>query len=78
MSFLVDLYNKLHPAPKTEQYSTPETKELSARALEKADGDYILVQEKEHRVALVASQLRAQRERNHFAELIERTMRGVG
>lgn len=70
------IYDRLHPAvPEEIHLSTPETQAEATTALRKANTDLNDVIRREPTVLAVAGRLRIQMERNHFAELIQASMR---
>lgn len=56
--------------------STDETRSEARRALDSARTGQVAVDDNKERVARVAHALKVQRDRNHFGELIETTLRG--
>lgn len=78
MGLLKRIYDNFHPPVKSKELSTPETQSEAAMALAKANTDLTAVQAQEPRVKAVVNELREKRERNHFAEMLEASMRPTG
>ncbi len=71
------IYDRLHPQPDTDNLhqSTPETRAEASEAVAKANTDLNDIIRREPTVTAIAGRLRVQMDRNHFAELIEASMR---
>lgn len=71
-------YNWLHPKPHDSLMSTPDTQQEATIAEADAENFLYDAQENKGNVNRRVYELKAQSQRNHFAELIESTMRGMG
>lgn len=69
-------WKRLDPA-KTPT-STVETRTEAANAVQQSEAAYQEAKEQAPRVDEIVKSLRTQREKNHFGELIQTTMEGVG
>lgn len=78
MNWIVKAWNRLHPATPTPMYSTEETRQEAQEARESATQALQVVTDRAPLVERLTDALREQRERNHFADLIEVSMRGNG
>jgi hypothetical protein len=78
MTFIGRLFERLHPRPQESPSGKIDTRADAVRAIERARRDLELVNRQEPLVAAVVKASENQLLRNHFAELIEKTMRGVG
>lgn len=72
------LYQKILPAGIDKLFSTEDSRKEAVDAETRAARDLETAVARKKEVTEVATQLRLQRERNSFADLIERTMRGAG
>ena len=77
-SVLNTMWNLLHPKPPTATLSTPMTQAQARGAIVAAQGDLDRARDNKAAIHIKVSALKEQRNRNHFAELIEATMRGNG
>lgn len=75
MSLIKWAYDKLHPAEPTPQLSTTKTQAEASEALQKANTELGEIIQHAVKVQEIARELIAQRERNHFADLVEASMR---
>lgn len=72
------LYEKILPRQKSHLFSNEQTQQDAQDAAKRANEAYDQTQVRKSEVSEVTASLRAQRERNQFAYLIERSMRGNG
>lgn len=75
MGLLKTIYNKFHPPVDSVPLSTPESQNEAAMALARANTDLTAIVGQEDRVNEVVAKLKSQHERNHFAEMLEASMR---
>jgi len=72
------LYEKILPTAATNVFSNEQTRQDAKNASKRASEAVDQARSRKSEVTEVAANLRAQRERNQFAYLIERTMKGNG
>ena len=77
MGFLSNFYNRLHPAPPPRDVTTIQTRVESERAVVSAEITYQQRMEKGTEVHELVTKLQKEREKNHFGEMLEKTMRGA-
>jgi hypothetical protein len=75
MGLFKNLYNRLHPASPTPQFSTEKSRAEASTALKKTSTDLNEIIQRAPEVHALATELREQRDRNHFAELLEASMK---
>lgn len=75
MNLLKRFYDRMHPAPVTPAYSTPASRLEATSAVAQARRDLNAVVSREPKVTEISGALARELERNHFAELIEASMR---
>ncbi len=78
MNWIVKAWNRLHPTTPTTEHSTEETRSEARQAVETAAVELQAVNDRAPLVERLTNALREQGERNHFAEMLEATMRGNG
>jgi hypothetical protein len=78
MSLFSKLYEKIYPHLKGPLPSNEETQLEAKKAVQSAEIAYTTAVGNDPQVSRVVLALKSQRERNHFAELLEITMRGNG
>jgi hypothetical protein len=71
------VYDWIHPKPPVPGHTNDCTRAEARAAIERAEGDLTLAQERGPLVARVATTLSGQGARNHFAEMLEASMRSV-
>lgn len=72
------LYEKILPSVKTNVFSNETTRQEAREASQHATEAVDQAKSRKDEVSEVTASLRSQRERNQFAYLIERTMKGNG
>ena len=78
MAILKTVYDWLHPKPSEPPTTTAETQTLAEKAVLSAITDLRSAQDNRPKVENLVSESQNQLDRNHFAELVEASMRGRG
>lgn len=78
MKIVKKWWDRLHPPTGPIFVSTPESQSEASKALADADAGLCEARGRKPQVENLVERLREQRERNHFGELVQSTMRGGG